>query len=81
MDTHFSYHDVLHDGSISTRTLKLTSPQKMQWSLDHEAELFEYTGKAVKRIAEHYTWDKVTDGYEELFRELVAGKYPWKLRM
>jgi hypothetical protein len=27
------------------------------------------------RIAEHYTWDKVTDGYEELFRELVVGKY------
>ena len=25
-----------------------------------------------------YTWDKVTDGYEELSRELVAGKYPWK---
>jgi hypothetical protein len=37
--------------------------------------------KRVKRIAEHYTWDKVTDGYEELFRELVAGKYPCKFRL
>ena len=48
---------------------------KMQWSLDHETELTAYKGRAVKRIAGHYTWDKVTDGYEELFRELVVGKY------
>jgi hypothetical protein len=37
----------------------------MQWALDHEAELPEYKGRAVKRLAAHYTCDKVTDGYEE----------------
>jgi hypothetical protein len=47
----------------------------MLCALDHEADLVVYKNRVVKRIAEHYTWDKVTDGYEELFRELVAGKY------
>jgi glycosyltransferase involved in cell wall biosynthesis len=53
----------------------------MQWALDHEDALAEYKDRAVKRIAEHYTWDKVTDGYEELFRDLIKGKYPWKLKL
>jgi glycosyltransferase involved in cell wall biosynthesis len=52
-------------------------PYKIQVALEHEAELADYKSRAVKRITEHYTWDKVTDGYEELFRELVAGKYAW----
>ena len=49
--------------------------QKMQWALDHPEELGEYRFRAQKRIKERYTWEKVTDGYEALFRDLVSGKY------
>ena len=34
----------------------------------------EYRGKAVKRVKEAFSWEKVTDRYEELFRELVVCK-------
>jgi glycosyltransferase involved in cell wall biosynthesis len=76
VDVPFS-HDVLQDGGIFYQKSEADLTAKMQWALDHEADLADYKGRAVKRIAEHYTWDKVTDGYEELFREMVAGKYPW----
>ncbi len=31
----------------------------------------EYRHKARERVEEHYSWDKVTDDYERLFRELL----------
>jgi hypothetical protein len=34
--------------------------------------------KGVDRIREHYSWDEVADGYERLFEELTAGRYPWR---
>jgi glycosyltransferase involved in cell wall biosynthesis len=38
------------------------------------AERIALQAKAVDRVREHYSWDKVTDAYEALFRELIAGK-------
>ncbi len=31
----------------------------------------DYGAAAAQRIAEHYTWDRITDDYEALFRQLV----------
>ena len=36
----------------------------------------EYRRRAPERIREAYTWEKITDQYEELFLQLVAGKNP-----
>lgn len=78
VDVSFS-RDVLQDGGIFYHKTEDDLSVKMQWALDHELDLPDYKNRAVKRILEHYTWDKVTDGYEVLFGELVDGKYPWKL--
>lgn len=79
IDVPFS-HDVLQGGGIFyTKTLEDLA-LKMQWALDHSADLQGYVEKAVTRIADEYTWEKVTDSYEQLFKELIAGKHPWKLR-
>ena len=36
----------------------------------------EYRRAAPNRIREAYTWDRITDQYEELFLELAAGQDP-----
>jgi len=79
IDVPFS-HDVLQDGGVFYRKDPVDLAEKMQWALDHPTKLEAYKRRSVSRIAEEYTWDKVTDGYEQLFQELVDGKYPWKMR-
>ena len=39
----------------------------------------EYRQRAPNRIREAYTWDKITDQYEELFGQLAAGLDPTRL--
>lgn len=78
VDVPFS-HDVLSDcGIYYEKTIESLSAQ-MTWASQHEDELDAFKVKAVERIRTHYTWDKVTDGYESLFQELIAGKYPWSV--
>ncbi len=44
-------------------------------SVDNNAPLIEeYRNKSRKRIEERYTWDHITDQYEELFKTLVEPK-------
>lgn len=74
IDVPFS-RDVLENGGIFYQKSVEDLSQKMQWALDHPEELGEYRFRAQKRIKERYTWEKVTDGYEALFRDLVSGKY------
>jgi glycosyltransferase involved in cell wall biosynthesis len=74
IDVPFS-HDVLRDGGIFYRNDVDDLSGKMCWALDHPSELQEFKSRAVRRIEQEYTWDKVTDGYEKLFRELIAGRY------
>lgn len=69
-------HDVLNDCGIYYQTDPRSLAEKMQWSLDNEDQLEPYQKKAQKRIQAHYTWDKIADQYEELFQELIQGKYP-----
>ena len=79
VDVPFS-HDVLRDCGIYYRRDAEHLASQMRWALDNAGELAPYQARAVQRITEEYTWDKVTDGYEELFHELKSGQHPWKLR-
>lgn len=74
IDISFS-RDVLQNGGMFFDKTSDHLSSKMQWALDHTDELEEYRQRALARIQEQYTWEKVTDGYENLFRELIAGKY------
>jgi glycosyltransferase involved in cell wall biosynthesis len=48
--------------------------EKMQYLLDNP-DIVAATGKkAVERIKQHYTWDKITDAYEKLFYRLAGQK-------
>lgn len=72
IDVSFS-HDVLLDAGIYYRKSPEDLASRMQWVLDHADELHVFKKKAVERITAHYSWDLVTDQYEELFRELING--------
>lgn len=78
IDVPFS-HDVLSDCGIFYEKSIESLALKMKWAIQNEENLGSFKEKAMERIKTHYTWDKVADGYESLFEELVDGKYPWKL--
>lgn len=78
VDVPFS-RDVLSDCGIYYEKTVESLAAQMNWTFQNETKLGAYKTKAVERIKEHYTWDKVTDGYELLFEELIAGKYPWSI--
>ena len=80
IDVPFS-HDVLQDCGVFYRKDAAHLAEMMRWSLDNAERLQDFKTKAVERITKEYSWDKVTDGYELLFSELVGGKYPWRLRV
>lgn len=70
VDVSFS-HDVLQNGGVFFQKTSESLADKMQWALDHDNELAVYKARNVQRIQEEYTWEKVADGYENLFRQLV----------
>jgi glycosyltransferase involved in cell wall biosynthesis len=45
---------------------------KMQALVDHPALRDRYAARAAQRIAEGYTWDHITDQYEDLFRQMAG---------
>jgi glycosyltransferase involved in cell wall biosynthesis len=53
--------------------------QKLQYIEDHPEIATEYRVRAPERIREAYTWDKITDEYEELFLQLASGQDPTKV--
>lgn len=77
VDVPFS-HDVLQDCGIYYQKTIENLSSRMLWVAQNEDKLSDYKSRAIERIRCHYTWDKVTDGYEQMFKELLAGKYPWK---
>jgi glycosyltransferase involved in cell wall biosynthesis len=52
---------------------------KLQYIEDHPSIAAEYRRRAPDRIREAYTWDHITDQYEELFLELAAGDDPTRI--
>jgi glycosyltransferase involved in cell wall biosynthesis len=53
--------------------------QKLQALENHPEVAAEYRRIAPKRIQEAYTWEKITDQYEELFFQLAAGEDPTRV--
>lgn len=74
IDVPFS-RDVLQNGGIFFEKTEEDLSTKMRWALDHYEELAVYQKRSLTRIRDQYTWDKVADGYEALFKELINGKY------
>lgn len=46
---------------------------KMQYLVDRPEIVKQYQEKAVARIKEAYTWDRISDRYEDLFRKMNGG--------
>jgi len=44
---------------------------KMQYLLDHPEEVQVFRKRAVARIEEAYTWDRITESYERLFYKMI----------
>lgn len=66
------HREVLSDAGVYFRADgngELTD--KMQHLLDHPEEVAGFRRKAVERIKRNYTWDKITESYEQLFDKLT----------
>jgi glycosyltransferase involved in cell wall biosynthesis len=57
-----------------TRNDEENLAQQMQYLVDHPDKVVEYRKKAVARIEEAYTWDRITDSYESLFFRMIGEK-------
>jgi glycosyltransferase involved in cell wall biosynthesis len=53
--------------------------EKLQYIEDHPGIAAEYRRRAPQRILEAYTWDHITDQYEEFFLQLAAGEDPTRV--
>jgi glycosyltransferase involved in cell wall biosynthesis len=52
---------------------------KIQGIEDHPEVAAEYRQRAPERIRQAYTWEKITDQYEELLLQLAAGEDPTRV--
>jgi len=48
--------------------------EQLNYLIEHPDIVEDYRGKAVQRVKEAFSWEKVTDTYEELFRVLAGRK-------
>jgi len=62
-DAGFSY-----EGSVGAPSLRTV----LERLLKDEAIVQEFGGRARARVREHYSWESVTDAYEQLFHELLS---------
>jgi glycosyltransferase involved in cell wall biosynthesis len=53
--------------------------RKLQELESHPEMVAEYRRRAPERIREAYTWEKITERYEELFLQLAAGEDPTRV--
>jgi glycosyltransferase involved in cell wall biosynthesis len=68
--------EVLLDYGILFERDPIDLARKLQHIEDHPEQAAEYRRRAPQRIREAYTWEKITDQYEELFSELASGVDP-----
>ncbi|NOZ72906.1 MAG: glycosyltransferase family 4 protein [Chloroflexi bacterium] len=59
-----------YDGQIGGPSLR----QGLQYLLDHPDVVAEYRKKAAVHAQQHYSWDAITDAYEALFYDVLAGR-------
>ncbi|MDQ7062997.1 MAG: DUF1972 domain-containing protein [candidate division KSB1 bacterium] len=66
------HREVLGDAGFffdATKEGDLT--EKLQYLIDHPEEVEAAGRRAVERIEKFYTWDRITEAYEKLFRRLA----------
>jgi len=68
--------EVVQDYGILFEKNAADLQEKLQYIEDHPSVAVEYRRRAPDRIREAYTWDHITDQYEELFLQLAAGDDP-----
>lgn len=74
LETAFN-REVLRDyGILFCDVADLT--EELQLVDDHPEIAQKYRDRATERIREAYTWEKITDQYEELFLQLASGQDP-----
>ena len=71
--------EVLQDYGILFENDASDLARKMQDIEEHPEIAAEYRVRAPQRIREAYTWEKITDQYEELFLQLANGQDPPKV--
>lgn len=59
-----------YDGQIGGSSLR----QVLQYLLDHPDVVAKYRKKAAIHAQQHYSWDTITDAYEALFYDVLAGR-------
>jgi glycosyltransferase involved in cell wall biosynthesis len=64
-------NEVLSGCGISYKKDPADLAEKMQNIVDHPGDRRTYQNLAVQRIREHYTWDKITDKYIQLFSRYI----------
>jgi glycosyltransferase involved in cell wall biosynthesis len=71
--------EALHDYGILFEREAADLARKLQYIEDHPEQALEYRLRAPCRVREAYTWETITDQYEELFLELALGKDPTRV--
>ena len=71
-------HDVLDTCGIYYDNNVEALSEQMKWALENDNRLNEFRQRAQKRIRDFYSWDRITEQYEELFYDLRDGNYPWR---
>lgn len=59
-----------YDGQIGADSLR----EVLQYLLDHPEVVVTYRKKAAAHAQQHYSWDAITDAYETLFYDVLAGR-------
>lgn len=67
--------DVLSDCGIYFLPNENSLAQKMEWTLNNEESLEPYILGAQARIKEFYSWDVITEKYENLFLKLHCNRF------
>jgi glycosyltransferase involved in cell wall biosynthesis len=60
---------IAYDGEVGAPALRAV----LERLLHDPALVAEYGRRGQERVAQHYSWDAVTDAYEQLFRGLLGG--------
>lgn len=72
-DIAYNVEAVAHAG-VSFRTSEVEDlREKLQWLVDNPQEVARYRKVAVERARAEYDWDQITEDYERIFAETIAG--------
>jgi len=66
--------EVINDAGISFRKEKGDLANKLKYLIENHPKVKEYEKKALERVREKYTWEKVINEYESLFLNVLDNK-------